>query len=120
MGNKYFIQKLKNSRDVMRRKVHSSTKITWCRKGLCCALCDLSLHFIMGSEQYWIDLLDARYPSFKIEVEAFLDSCDVSSSFENAANIICEKNRRDQNLQFQERFEVRLFALFFHALWGGC
>ena len=36
----------------------------------------------MASQINWKELIHARYPSYKVEVNAFLDSLEVSSSSE--------------------------------------
>ena len=41
----------------------------------------------MASLNDWSVLLDARYPSYKVEVEAFLDSLEVSNS--NEVSMAC-------------------------------
>ena len=46
----------------------------------------------------WAKILDLRYKSFKVEVDAFLNSCDVSSSTEIAQEMIYEAIKCDQHV----------------------
>ena len=48
------------------------------------SLTNIPLHSIsqMASGEDWSKLIKARYPSYKVEVEAFLDSLSVSNSTE--------------------------------------
>ena len=45
----------------------------------------------MANEVNFAKLLDKKYASYTVEVEAFLDTCQVSSSTEVAAQMIYDK-----------------------------
>ena len=67
----------------------------------------------MRSEMEWIDLLDKKYPSYKIEVEAFLESLDIANSVEVSAQFIYDKIKLDSNVS------ADLKALYQEALEGS-
>ena len=58
----------------------------------------------MASAIDWGALLDARCPSYKVEVEAFLDSVEVSSSNEISMIIVHEAIK--DNLEISENLRL--------------
>ena len=52
----------------------------------------------MASQVIWVELLDGQYPSYKIEVTAFLDSLDISSSTDVAMDYIYQQIQNDINV----------------------
>ena len=52
----------------------------------------------MASQVNWKELLDGRYPSYKVEVNAFLDSVDISSSTEISMDHIYQAIKSDPNV----------------------
>ena len=49
----------------------------------------------MADQMYWTALLEKKYPSYKIEVDAFLNSLDISNSVEISAQFIYNVIRYD-------------------------
>ena len=47
----------------------------------------------MASSTFWDEILVRKYPSFKIEIQAFLDSLDVASSTEVSTDFIYQRIR---------------------------
>ena len=66
----------------------------------------------MASLIDWSELLDQRYPSYKVEVEAFLDSLDVSSSPEISIEKVYYAIKDD------EQINPNLIALYYEAAFG--
>ena len=66
----------------------------------------------MASNTDWNELLDKKYPSYKIEVQAYLDSLDVANSIEVSTQFIFEKIVEDDNVSDQ------LKQLYREALFG--
>ena len=52
----------------------------------------------MASSPDWSKLLEARYPSYKVEVEAFLESLSVSNSNEITISKVFEAIRYDDDV----------------------
>ena len=52
----------------------------------------------MSTNVDFSDLLDKKYPSYTSEVNAFLDSCQISSSVEVSVAYIYPKIRNDTNV----------------------
>ena len=52
----------------------------------------------MASQVNWKELLDGLYPSYKVEVNAFLDSVKISSSTEIAIDYIYQAIKADPNV----------------------
>ena len=66
----------------------------------------------MGSPVDWTPLLDARYPSYTAEVNAFLESLSVSNSNEITIAKVFEAIRYD------DRIEDNLKLLYREAVFG--
>ena len=66
----------------------------------------------MASGTDWKKLLDARYPSYKVEVEAFIDSLSVSNSNELSAQKVFEA------IQFNDEVDNNLKLLYSEAIYG--
>ena len=54
--------------------------------------------FMMANCVDWAALLDKKYPSYKVEVNAFLDSLDVSASIEVSIELIYQAISSDNNV----------------------
>ena len=67
----------------------------------------------MASAMDWTEILEERYPSYKVEVDAFLDSLEVSSSPEISIEKIYYAIKDD--LQINEN----LVALYYEAAFGS-
>ena len=52
----------------------------------------------MASQVDWSQILDGRYPSYKVEVLAFLDSLDISSSTDISIEYIYDQIKTDGNV----------------------
>ena len=52
----------------------------------------------MACQVDWAEILDGRYPSYKVEVVAYLDSLDISSSTEISIEYIYEQIKSDGNV----------------------
>ena len=52
----------------------------------------------MACEVDWSQILEGHYPSYKVEVLAYLDSLDISSSNEISIEYIYEKIKSDHNV----------------------
>ena len=59
---------------------------------------NLDLICNMASNVDWSKLLVKKYNSFNVEVEAFLDSLDVSNSTDVSMGFIYDKIRNDKNV----------------------
>ena len=61
----------------------------------------------MASNIDWDALFDKKYPSYKVEVQAYLDSLDVASSTEISAihiyHAICNDQQVNENLKLLYR-----------------
>ena len=66
----------------------------------------------MATSSEWKKLLDARYPSYKVEVRAFLDSLDVSNSNEISAEKV-------DAIKFDEDVDDNLKLLYSEAIYGS-
>ena len=66
----------------------------------------------MASSTDWSSLLDAQYPSYKVEVEAFLDSLEVSNSNEIYIDIIF------QAIRYRPEVDDNLKLLYGEAVYG--
>ena len=67
----------------------------------------------MAHQLNFEQLLEKKYPSFTVEVNAFLDSCSVSCSSDVAMNIIYQRIRRD------DKVDGDLKALYHEAIFGN-
>ena len=61
-------------------------------------MADVQFSLKMASQVNWKELLDGRYPSYKVEVNAFLESVDISSSTEVSMDFIYEAIKSDPNV----------------------
>ena len=52
----------------------------------------------MSDQVDWKKLLEARYPSYKVEVNAFIESVDISSSTEVSIDHIYDAIKSDPNV----------------------
>ena len=55
-------------------------------------------HFAMASGVNWDKILEGCYPSYKVEVNAFLDSLEISSSVDITIEKIYEVIKSDENV----------------------
>ena len=53
---------------------------------------------IMASQVNWKEILDGRYPSYKVEVNGFIESVDISSSTEVSIDHIYDAIKSDPNV----------------------
>ena len=67
----------------------------------------LLLPFAMASNIDWDALLDKKYPSYKVEVLAYLDSLDVTFSTEISAQHIYHAIRNDNQVNENLKFLYR-------------
>ena len=67
----------------------------------------------MASSTDWKKLLEARYASYKVEVQAFIDSLEVSNSNEICVEKVFEV------IQFDEAVDDSLKLLYLEALYGS-
>ena len=54
--------------------------------------------FSMASQVNWKEMLEGRYPPYKVEVNAFLDSIEISSSTEIAMDYIYQAIKGNPNV----------------------
>ena len=66
----------------------------------------------MDSKTQWTQLLEARYPSYKVEVDAFLDSLSVSNSNDITIAKVFEAIRYDDHV------DDNLKLLYAEAVFG--
>ena len=52
----------------------------------------------MASDIDWNSLLDKKYPSYKVEVNAFLNSLKIANSIEISTEVIYEAIRNDETI----------------------
>ena len=69
--------------------------------------------FAMASKMDWSALLEARYPSYKVEVDAFLESLSVSNSNEITIAKVFEAIRYD------DKIDDNLKLLYGEAVFGS-
>ena len=67
----------------------------------------------MASGTNWKKLLEGRYPSYKAEVEAFVESLSVSNSNEVSAQKVFEA------IQFNDEIDDNLKLLYSEAIYGS-
>ena len=66
----------------------------------------------MASGEDWLKLIKARYPSYKVEVEAFLDSLSVSNSTELSIAWIFDA------IKYEDHVDDNLKLLYGEAVMG--
>ena len=66
----------------------------------------------MASQQDWKGLLKKNYPSYKVEVEAFLDSVDIATSNEISASKVYDaiKDVPEVNANLKSLYREALFG----------
>ena len=70
----------------------------------------------MASQVNWKELLDGRYPSHKVEVNAFLDSVNILSSTEISMDHIYQAIKSDPNVSWQPQTIVSWICVW---VWQG-
>ena len=81
-----------------------------CIKRFCNHLC--SFHLTMAVQQDWKALLKKNYPSYKVEVEAFLDSLAIATSNEISASKVYDaiKDIPEVNSNLKSLYREALFG----------
>ena len=99
----------KDQNSLMHFKIDCGASLI-CIERFCNHLC--SFHLTMAIKQDWKALLKKNYPSYKVEVEAFLDSLAIATSNEISASKVYDaiKDISEVNSNLKSLYREALFG----------